>query len=231
MTGKDYKVANKYVKLSRQPAHLIMVTTLLITEDDELANELVSTATKSGLNMKVSKKVDSAEIDKTDIVIFDTRFSDIEPTITKPVIGLSTNQSILDDKLMFYDDLIFTPVDLPQLGLRIKRLLLKSKMETDDTDKIKVDDMTIDLDSFEVSVEGRTIQLTFKEYELLKYLASNRGRAYDRQTLLNQIWDYDYYGGTRTVDVHVRRLRAKLGTKYGSMIETVRQVGYRFAKE
>jgi DNA-binding response OmpR family regulator len=75
---------------------------------------------------------------------------------------------------------------------------------------------------------GRSLDLTFKEFELLKYLAQHPGRVFNRQQLLQEVWGYDYFGGTRTVDVHVRRLRAKLGPEHEALIGTVRNVGYRF---
>ena len=77
----------------------------------------------------------------------------------------------------------------------------------------------------------KVVELTFKEYELLKFLASNRGRVYTREALLNKVWGYDYYGGDRTVDVHVRRLRSKIEDSKRTFIETVRNIGYRFIKE
>ena len=80
------------------------------------------------------------------------------------------------------------------------------------------------------AAEGRIVELTFKEYELLKLLASNSGRVYSREALLDQIWGYDYYGGDRTVDVHVRRLRSKIEDSTHTFIETVRNIGYRFKK-
>ena len=86
--------------------------------------------------------------------------------------------------------------------------------------------MVIDLDSFTAKVSGRTLDLTFKEFELLRHLNENPGRVFSREQLLSEVWGYDYFGGTRTVDVHVRRLRAKLG-EFESLIGTVRNVGYR----
>jgi len=77
-------------------------------------------------------------------------------------------------------------------------------------------------------VQGRPIDLTYKEYELLRFLATHRGRVFTRDALLNQVWGYNYYGGTRTVDVHIRRLRAKLEWGQNSFFETVRGVGYKF---
>lgn len=88
--------------------------------------------------------------------------------------------------------------------------------------------VTIDEHSYQASVGGRALDLTYKEFELLRYLVANPGRVYTREQLLSEVWGYDYFGGTRTVDVHVRRLRAKLGD-HESVIGTVRNVGYRFA--
>lgn len=88
--------------------------------------------------------------------------------------------------------------------------------------------VSIDESSYQASVGGRALDLTYKEFELLRYLVANPGRVYTREQLLSEVWGYDYFGGTRTVDVHVRRLRAKLGD-HESVIGTVRNVGYRFA--
>src|SRR5690606_35093053 len=82
--------------------------------------------------------------------------------------------------------------------------------------------------TYSAKLKGRVLDLTFKEFELLKYLAQHPGRVFTRAQLLQEVWGYDYFGGTRTVDVHVRRLRAKLGPEHESLIGTVRNVGYRF---
>ncbi len=89
-------------------------------------------------------------------------------------------------------------------------------------------ELTIDCDRYEVSVSGGTINLTYKEFKLLEYLASNPGRVFTREALLRSVWGYDYFGGTRTVDVHVRRLRSKIDRAPHRFIETVWNVGYRF---
>jgi DNA-binding response OmpR family regulator len=93
---------------------------------------------------------------------------------------------------------------------------------------IRGGDLVIDPSGYTARLRGRPLDLTFKEFELLKYLCAHPGRAFTRDQLLQEVWGYDYYGGTRTVDVHVRRLRAKLGTEHESLIGTVRHVGYRF---
>ncbi len=88
--------------------------------------------------------------------------------------------------------------------------------------------MSIDEATYTARVKGRVLDLTYKEFELLKFLAQHPGRVFSRAQLLQEVWGYDYYGGTRTVDVHVRRLRAKLGSDHETLIGTVRNVGYRF---
>lgn len=98
-------------------------------------------------------------------------------------------------------------------------------------EEISLGDLHIDEVSYSVRLRGRPLDLTFKEFELLKYLAHHPGRVFTRAILLQEVWGYDYFGGTRTVDVHVRRLRAKLGSEYESMIGTVRNVGYRFVTD
>ena len=95
------------------------------------------------------------------------------------------------------------------------------------TEEIRQGDLVVDESTYTARLHGRALDLTFKEFELLKYLAAHPGRVFSRAQLLQEVWGYDYYGGTRTVDVHVRRLRAKLGDAE-SMIGTVRNVGYRF---
>ncbi|GAA2728808.1 response regulator transcription factor [Actinocorallia aurantiaca] len=101
----------------------------------------------------------------------------------------------------------------------------------DQPGEIRSGDLTIDEATYTARLRGRVLDLTFKEFELLKYLAQHPGRVFTRAQLLQEVWGYDYFGGTRTVDVHVRRLRAKLGAEYESLIGTVRNVGYRFVPD
>ena len=93
---------------------------------------------------------------------------------------------------------------------------------------VRAGELTIDEGTYTCRLRGRVLDLTFKEFELLKYLAQHPGRVFTRAQLLQEVWGYDYYGGTRTVDVHVRRLRAKLGVEHEQLIGTVRHVGYKF---
>jgi DNA-binding response OmpR family regulator len=145
-----------------------------------------------------------------------------------PVIALVARER-LDDIGGHYDvdDFFSSDGDVRELALRVKRLLHRAKT-ADGSELIMSGGLVIDLAKCEVSVGGRVVELTFKEYELLKCLASNKGRVYTRETLLNKVWGYDYYGGDRTVDVHIRRLRSKIEDAKHTFIETVRNIGYRF---
>jgi DNA-binding response OmpR family regulator len=98
----------------------------------------------------------------------------------------------------------------------------------DKPNEITTGELVIDEATYTAKIRGRLLDLTFKEFELLKFLAQHPGRVFTRAQLLQEVWGYDYFGGTRTVDVHVRRLRAKLGAEHDQLIGTVRNVGYRF---
>jgi two-component system alkaline phosphatase synthesis response regulator PhoP len=126
------------------------------------------------------------------------------------------------------DDFLVAPYDSRELVLRIDRLLSHRSLK--DHKPIRGQGLTIDPETCEVTVEGSKVELTFKEYELLKLLASHKGRVFSRESLLDKIWGYDYYGGDRTVDVHIRRLRSKIEHDH-PYIETVRNIGYRFVKD
>jgi DNA-binding response OmpR family regulator len=126
------------------------------------------------------------------------------------------------------DDLIIEPWNAAELAARCRRLL--ERAGGDPNDRIVHGDLVIDTARCEVAVAGRPVLLTFKEYELLRFLAGNPGRVFTRDALLNRVWGYDYFGGDRTVDVHVRRLRSKIEPLGHNFIETVRNIGYRFAK-
>ncbi|WP_199814894.1 winged helix-turn-helix domain-containing protein, partial [Streptomyces sp. NRRL WC-3549] len=108
-------------------------------------------------------------------------------------------------------------------------MCIRDRLTTDDSPtEIRNGDLSVDEAAYSAKLKGRVLDLTFKEFELLKYLAQHPGRVFTRAQLLQEVWGYDYFGGTRTVDVHVRRLRAKLGPEHESLIGTVRNVGYRF---
>jgi DNA-binding response OmpR family regulator len=114
-----------------------------------------------------------------------------------------------------------------RIRLSIGRLHAARDEDAPDAHVIRTGEVVVDDATYTATIGGRALDLTFKEFELLRHLATHRGRVYTRPALLREVWGYDFYGGTRTVDVHVRRLRAKLGLEHEHLIETVRSVGYR----
>ena len=128
------------------------------------------------------------------------------------------------------DDLVLTPARPEEVATRL-RLALRRRRGDEGEDVLRFGDLAIDLANYRVSVGGQNIALTFKEYELLRFLATNRDKVFTREALLNRVWGYDYYGGARTVDVHIRRLRAKIEDGHRTYIETIRNVGYRFLED
>jgi DNA-binding response OmpR family regulator len=130
------------------------------------------------------------------------------------------------------DDLLLNtcgPAELEaRLRVAVARLQATRNAADPDAHVIRSGEVTVDDAAYTAKIGGRALDLTFKEFELLKYLAQHPGRVFTRDQLLQEVWGYDYFGGTRTVDVHVRRLRAKLGPEHETLIGTVRNVGYRF---
>jgi DNA-binding response OmpR family regulator len=124
------------------------------------------------------------------------------------------------------DDFILASASSGEISARLA-LLLRRAGQGDEATVLKVGDLTVNPDNYQVYLRGKPLDLTYKEFELLKFLAHRPGRVCDRDLLLREVWGYDYYGGTRTVDVHIRRLRAKLGPEHEALIETIRNVGYR----
>jgi DNA-binding response OmpR family regulator len=127
------------------------------------------------------------------------------------------------------DEILFPGA--PAGEIRVRLAMLRRRSGAGDGSRIRLGPMTVDVDAYRVTVAGRPLDLTFKEFEVLRFLASRPGRVFTRPALLREVWGYDFYGGTRTVDVHVRRLRAKLGPEHEHLIETVRGVGYRAAED
>ena len=124
-------------------------------------------------------------------------------------------------------DFILTPIDRTELAVRLARLGAAPAV-VDAEESISFRDLELNLATYQATVAGRPSDLTYMEYELLRFFVENQGRVWSREQLLSRVWGYDYFGGSRTVDVHVRRLRAKLGEERSSWITTVRSVGYRF---
>lgn len=125
------------------------------------------------------------------------------------------------------DELLYPSA--PEAEIRVRLAMLRRRAGGAEGRTIRLGPMALDVDGYQVTVGGRPLDLTFKEFELLRALASRPGRVLTRPALLREVWGYDFYGGTRTVDVHVRRLRSKLGPEHEHLIQTIRGVGYRAA--
>ncbi len=125
-----------------------------------------------------------------------------------------------------FDDFVLKPIVPAELYGRLRQLDWKTATFGSE-EVIKVGDLVIDVAGYEAHLRGRRVDFTHQEFELLRFLAQNRGRVFTRDQLLQKVWGYQYCGGTRTVDIHVRRVRAKLGAVSGALIETVRNVGYK----
>ena len=134
--------------------------------------------------------------------------------------------SLRDD---LFDDFCVLPVDVDEVVARLEHLLWRSGRGLQ-PDLVEYGPLLLNLETYQAAVAGRVLDLTYMEYELLRFLATHPGKVFTRETLLNRVWGYEYYGGARTVDVHVRRLRAKLGEEHAHLIQTVRSVGYRFGQ-
>ena len=185
----------------------------------------------------VAAGADGSSSSSTDALLLDlteTHRHDIQratqrlPTEGAPVIAaISWDLLRTPNVSIVADDVIVVPWRLGELWLRIARLLDR-KGPPPEAQLISAGDLVIDPERYDVYVGNKAVLLTFKEYELLKLLASNPGRVYSREALLEQVWGYQYFGGTRTVDVHVRRLRSKIEDATHTFIDTVWNVGYRF---
>ena len=128
-----------------------------------------------------------------------------------------------------FDDFCLAPTQSHELEARLKHLFWKTGTGTR-PELIEYGRLVLNLETYQAAIDGRPLDLTFMEYELLKFLATHPGKVFTREVLLSRVWGYEYYGGARTVDVHIRRLRAKLGEEHAHLISTVRSVGYRFGQ-
>jgi DNA-binding response OmpR family regulator len=149
----------------------------------------------------------------------------------EPVLLLVNAAQLADLELRddLFDDFCLSPTRQGELDTRLKHLFWRTGRGTR-PELIEYGSLILNLETYQAAVGGRPLDLTYMEYELLKFLASHPGKVFTRETLLSRVWGYDYYGGARTVDVHVRRLRAKLGEEHAALISTVRSVGYRFGE-
>ena len=154
--------------------------------------------------------------------------------VSSPIIVITTEGGLSAINADWnVDDVILDTAGPAEVEARIRIVVGNTAAQllasNPNSQEIRSGDVVIDERTYTAKVKGRVLDLTFKEFELLKYLAQHPGRVFTRSQLLQEIWGYDYFGGTRTVDVHIRRLRSKLGPEFEAIIGTVRNVGYRFA--
>ena len=175
-----------------------------------------------------------------DVVVLDMR--DIPPAAFNILSATYAEEGVILIAMVAGEQLDRVTVDLPiddfvllgsppeELARRIERTLWR-KHGVDSENYVRCGALAIDLSNYRVTVDEEPLVMTFKEYELLRFLAMNAGRVFTREQLLNRVWGYDYFGGARTVDVHIRRIRAKIEIHGHAFIETVRNVGYRLVPE
>ena len=146
-----------------------------------------------------------------------------------PLIAVMSGEKLTDLDSSI-DDFVVKPWEPDEVTARIKRIL-RQKESIEGENVIRCGDLVIDSTKCEVSLCGKRIILTFREYQLLRFLANNKGKVFTRDVLLNKVWGWDYYGGDRTVDVHIRRLRGKIEDSCHAFIETVRNIGYKLRED
>ena len=150
-----------------------------------------------------------------------------------PIIAIATEGALSAMNADWgFDDVILDTAGPAEIEARVRiavgRIEANNFANDPSSREIRTGEVVIDENSYTAKIKGRSLDLTFKEFELIKFLAQHPGRVFTRAQLLQEIWGYDYFGGTRTVDVHIRRLRSKLGPEHEAIVGTVRNVGYRF---
>ncbi|GGV19700.1 transcriptional regulatory protein GlnR [Actinomadura cremea] len=224
-----------------------MSTLLLLTNALEPSDEVLPALGLLLHSVRVAPAEASALIDAppADVVLVDARRDLAQAKslcrllrttgLDSPLLGIVTEGGLAALSPEWgLDDLLLQTAGPAEVEARLRLAVGRAAAAADaeeDPGEIRNGDLTIDEATYTARLRGRVLDLTFKEFELLKYLAQHPGRVFTRAQLLQEVWGYDYFGGTRTVDVHVRRLRAKLGAEYEALIGTVRNVGYRFVPD
>lgn len=146
---------------------------------------------------------------------------------SRPIIVLIDARQLesLTDNDLWFDDFCLVPASPHELEARLGRAIRVASGLTSDQ-QVSYQELVLNVETYQASIAGEPLDLTHMEYELLRFLASSPGKVFSREVLLSQVWGYEYFGGARTVDVHIRRLRSKLGEPHAAMIQTVRSVGY-----
>ena len=153
-----------------------------------------------------------------------------ELPVTRIIVLVSGAQlADLEMRDDLFDDFCLAPIHPRELDSRLRHLFY-TELSVSRESLIEYGGLVLNTETYQATFSGNPLDLTYMEYELLKFLAQNPGKVFSREILLSRVWGYEYYGGARTVDVHIRRLRAKLGEEHANLIETVRSVGYRFGQ-
>jgi len=221
------------------------IAKVLVVDDDENISEVIKMYLEnSGYDTKVSNNGREAQEFfvqyKPDLVLLDIMLPsvdgiDVLKWIRKqseiPVIMLTAKGETFDKVLgleLGADDYIVKPFEPKEMVARVKAVLRRYNVENEDKEVLKFPDLTVDINSYNVTFKGEDIKMPPKEFELLYFLASNKNRVFTREQLLCEVWGYDYPGDSRTVDVHIKRLREKLHGGANWELETVWGVGYKF---
>jgi DNA-binding response OmpR family regulator len=192
----------------------------------ELADATEQTATKDGWAGAVVSAVPDLGSGIAFCRHLRRREVPLSPLLLVVTVGQIAELKLRDD---LFDDFCVQPIGGQEVVARLEHLFWRSGRGLQ-PDLIEYGPLILNLETYQAAVTGRVLDLTYMEYELLRFLAAHPGKVFTRETLLNRVWGYEYYGGARTVDVHVRRLRAKLGEEHAHLIQTVRSVGYRFGQ-
>ena len=218
-----------------------MFRVTLVTADEPLAEAVESVIAGAGFEfVRLDAFDENAEPDPAaapDVLCLDLRES--RPLARSPfqdawsnafAVGVLTPEQVDDlDPALGLDDFVTAPLYPPEFVARVQQILWRHGRSTAGK-TLAAGDLVMDLTTYQLFEGGHPITLTYKEYELLRFLMTHPGTVFNREQLLNRVWGYNYYGASRTVDVHVRRLRSKLGRAGHEYIETVRNVGYRFSQ-
>jgi DNA-binding response OmpR family regulator len=224
-----------------------VATLLLLTNAPGSSAEVLPTLGLLGHTVKVLPLEAAALVDAppADVVVLDARRDLVAARATSrvlrttgasaPLLAVVTEGALAAVAPDWgLDDVVLDSAGPAEVEARLRLALGRieaASVATSRTEEIRSGDLAIDEATYQARVGTRALDLTFKEFELLKYLAQHPGRVFTRAQLLQEVWGYDYFGGTRTVDVHVRRLRAKLGPEREALIGTVRNVGYKFVAQ
>lgn len=220
-----------------------MATLLLLTNDMHVSSEILPALELLPHQVRVAQAEATALLDApaADVILLDARrdlvgarslcrLMDTTGKESPLLVVVSEGGLAALSRDWGFDDILLNTAGPAEVDIRI-RLAMSPVANAAGEPVIQSGNIVIDEAGYSAKVNGVQLDLTYTEFELLKYLAQHPGRVFSRQQLLSDVWGYDYFGGTRTVDVHVRRLRAKLGPEHESVIGTVRNVGYRFVAQ